>query len=387
MVAQLLKCFNIYQTRILFGAVCFALITNIATIVVLFEQLEHESLCDQQNEFNEFVEDHHHQSIEQSITKSNVIKIPKPNKLDNPPSMQANKKQKHKNNIKEPSVLDWTGGEYEIHEFKPSETKVTDWKNNLKINEPQILSSSKECNYKHYASSKFMNALSKWIWMRENGYFPQHHCPKYLQTEYRPNSLVPHIYQSQCAPFWPSDIVYLLSEILSPSMIGIQYGFSLSTLWLTNYVSTMNIVHNKKEKINEYKQYLNQNYYDLSNVELNYQRMSKQYVQIINPTKGRIVDFVVMESVSEYHEDVIKYIMSVMRKDNAIFVLKLSDQNIPKNINDLIDALIPKHWLRYDSFIPDFLIQSVPFSQEQYLDQHNMTMWISRTDTNPCHES
>merc|ERR1712228_61981 len=375
-----------YQTRILFGAVCFALITNIATIVVLFEQLEHESLCDQQNEFNEFVEDHHHQSIEQSITKSNIIKIPKPHKLDYPPSIQANKKQKHKNNTKEPSVLDWTGGEYEIHEFKPSETKVTDWKNNLNINEPQILASSKECNYKNYASSKFMNALLKWIWMRENAYFPQHHCPKYLQTEYRPNNLVPHIYQSQCAPFWPSDIVYLLSEILSPSMIGIQYGFSLSTLWLTNYVSTMNIVHNKKEKINEYKQYLNQNYYDLSNVELNYQRMSKQYVQIINPKKGMIVDFVVIESVPEYHEDVIKYIMSVMRKDNAIFVLKLSDQNIPKNINDLIDALIPKHWLRYDSFIPDFLIQSVPFSQEQYLDQHNMTMWISRTETNPCHD-
>ena len=386
MLKSLLTFFNTYQTRILLIAVCFALVTNIATIVVLFEQLEHESLCDQQNEFNEFVEDNHSEFMQQpSDTASNIIKIPKPKKLNNPPSISIpehtnDKTQKNTST----SRLDWTGGEYQLHDFRPSEIKVTDWKYHLDINQPQLLSSSKECNYKNYASTIFMNALSKWIYMREYGYSPSYDCPKYLQSEYRPKDLIPHIYQSQCAPFWPSDIVYLLSELLTPSMIGIQYGFSLSTVWLSNFVSSMNVVDNRKQKVKEWNQHLSQNYFDLSNFELEYQRMSKTYVQRSDPKKGKIVDFVVMESVPAYHEDVLKYIVSVMRDDNAILVMKLSDENMPENINELIDALIPKHWLRYDSFVPDFLVKSVPFSQEQYLDQHNMTMWISRSETNPC---
>merc|ERR1740123_2776158 len=94
----LLKQFNFYQTRILLFAVCFALMTNIATIVVLFEQLEHESLCDQQNEFNDFIEP----SIAQSIVKQEIIKIPKPNKIIAP--------KQEKNESKETSILDWRGG-------------------------------------------------------------------------------------------------------------------------------------------------------------------------------------------------------------------------------------------------------------------------------------
>eukprot|EP00483_Globobulimina_turgida_P006413 UN06423 len=151
-----------------------------------------------------------------------------------------------------------------------------------------------------------MNALSKWIWMREYGWFIQYDCPAYLQTEYRPVDLIPHIYQTQCASFWPSDIIYLLSHILTPSMLTIQYGFNfLSSIWITNFIDTIKIMEHIKDQINEYEQYLKMNKYDLSNVEMEYERMSKSYVQIIAPKKGRIVDFVIVDHVPEYHEDVL----------------------------------------------------------------------------------
>ena len=166
-------------------------------------------------------------------------------------------------------------------------------------------------------------------------------------------------------------------------MIGIQYGFSLSTVWLANYVSEMTVVDSRKDKITQFRQILSQNYFDFSNYELEYQRMSKRYVQL---KKDSIVDFVLLETVPEYHDDILKYAVSAMREDNAILVIKLSDEKIPSNMEQLIAELIPSHWLRYDSFIPDFLIQSVPFSQEQYIDQHSMSIWISRTKENPCQD-
>eukprot|EP01083_Nonionella_stella_P006495 18873_1 len=381
--------YNANQTRILLCAACFALITNIATMVVLFEQLEHESLCDQQNEFNEFVESIHPPL--QTVQKNHQIIIPKPKLLKHPPTTTTTAKPAPRLPIKqadteleeekESSILDYRGGAYVRHEFEPSEIKATDWKYYLDLNIPKLHS---ECNHKNYASHIFMNALSKWIWMREYGWFPQYDCPLYVQTEYRPIDLVPHIYPTQCAPFWPSDVVYLLSEILNPSMMAIQYGFSLSSLWIANFVDTLNVVDSRKNIIKQNNQLLMENGYDMSNIELEWQRMSKRYVERVDPKKGKIVDVVVMDTVPEYHDDVLKYIVSVLKEDNGILLIKLSDEEIPDNMDQLINELIPKHWLRYDSFLPDFLAQSISFSQEQYLEQYNVSIWITRPRRNPC---
>ena len=408
MLSSIASFYNTYQTRILIFAVIFAVVTNIATIFVLFEQLEHESLCDQQKDFNNFVEGSnppHHREIKQKKSiKSEDLIIPKPNKLDTPPDPPKPKEEKPKTTKKkeepkqeedikgeqdtsikkESSILDVKGIDYVIHDFGASEIKSSDWKYYLDYSLPKLSYNDDKCSHSKFVSHIFMQSLSKWIFQREYGWFIQYDCPLYLQTEYRPTDLVPHIYNTQCAPFYPSDIVYLLSQILTPSMVSIQYGFSLSTVWLTNFVDMLHIVDTRKEHIDELTEYLKINKFDTSNIDIQWQRMSKRYVQVIDPKKGQIIDLVVMERVPEYHDDVLKYIVSMLKENNGILVIKMSDEKLPENIEDLIQEIIPKYWLRYNSYLPSFLVQSVPFSQEQYLEQYNMTIWITRTPHDPC---
>eukprot|EP01083_Nonionella_stella_P258076 882610_1 len=178
------------RTRILLFAVCFALITNIATIMVLFDQLEHESLCDEQNDFNNFIEGSHHQQLQSISEKSNEIIIPKPQKQLYPP--QQSPKQLKTQKVENTShtgkfgILSARGGKYKIFEFEPSEIKSTDWKYYLDYNIPQIHYNSHECNHLNFISSIFMNALEKLLHMRSYGWFIQYNCASYLQTEYRP---------------------------------------------------------------------------------------------------------------------------------------------------------------------------------------------------------
>lgn len=425
MFTSVTSIYNTNQTRILIFAVIFAVITNIATIFFLFEQLEHEALCDQQNDFNDFVEDpslaiaksmhqeikSQHASIKTSNSKYTEIIIPKPNKLDSPPlknDIKANKdpqfkeqltskkkkkkKSKPKQNTKDPkkenkesSILDARGLDYVIHDFPRAEMKAVDWKYYLDYTVPKISYDVDQCNHKHFVSHIFMDTLNKWIFQREYGWFIKYDCPSYLQTEYRPKDLIPHIYNTQCAPFYPSDIIYLLSQILSPSMLSIQYGFSLSSVWITNFVDMIHVVDNKKDHVNDLKKILEENKFDISNIDIQYQRMSKRYVQVLPIEQAEDnIDFIIMDRVPEYHDDVLKYIVNALKKNNGILLIKMFDHSIPDNFNELINDLIPKSWLRYDSYLPQFLVQSVPFSQEQYLDQYNVSLWITRTEQDPC---
>ena len=229
-----------------------------------------------------------------------------------------------------------------------------------------------------------MDELSKWIVLRENGWFPIYDCPQWIQNEYRPPALVPHIYQTQCAPFWPSDVIYLLSHILTPSMKSIQYGFSLSTLWLANFVKSLKVVDHRKDKLEDYMEFMEQHKFDSSNIDMEWQRMSRQYVEQNGPDGGHVIDFVVMENAPEYHDDVLKYVLGVLKENDGVLVINLRDPDTPDNMEQLINELIPTQWIRYDSFVPDFLKQSIPFSQEQYLEKYNVSIWISRTVEAPC---
>ena len=200
MLKSIVSLYNINQTRILIFAVIFAVITNIATIFVLFEQLEHESLCDEQNDFNDFVEDFnpnrqiksHINSIQQSIKnslKSDQIIIPKPNKLDSPPDHWSSNNDKDDNNDaikddktekknskkqsesqlkqekkdKEPSILDVRGDNYVIHEYPRSEMKATDWKYYLDHTLPKLSYTTTKCDPDKFVSHRLIQALRKWI--------------------------------------------------------------------------------------------------------------------------------------------------------------------------------------------------------------------------------
>lgn len=406
MCSKLCSFYHAQQTRILLLAACFALITNIATIVVLFEQLEHEALCDQQNEWNEFVEGSGSAAVD--IVSNRIdpqeLTIPQPPE-ERDKTMEAQKQHADATTTAEGkgdskttsdkadkplSITDVKGSDYRMHEFSSQSVRASDWEHVLKYTLPQNPvhldpdQFSVECNPKKMVSHIFMNALSKWVTLREYGYFPLYDCPEWIQNEYRPSALVPHIYQTQCAPFWPSDVLYLLSHILSPSMRAIQYGFSLSTLWLANFVEKLKVVDHRQEKMENYIEFMEQHEFDSSNIEMEWQRMSRQYVEQIGPDRGHILDFVVLENVPEYHEDVLKYVVSVLRENDGVLIINFMDSDIPDNMEELIADLIPTQWIRYNSFAPDFLKLSVPFSQEQYLEKYNVSLWISRTLDSPC---
>jgi len=354
---------NLSTNRILLSVSCFAVMTNIATIVVLFEQLEHEAMCDEQNELNSFMEGARPLPDRRAVP---------------PPEAEGGPIEDSKERAL--SILDVKGSDYRMHDFPADSVRASDWKHVLKHSLPEHPA---DCGRQRFASEALVSALSKWTARREFGWFPLYDCPSWVQGEYRPPALVPHIYQTQCAPFWPSDVVYLLSHTLTPSMAAIQYGFSLSTLWMANFVATVKVVDHRRDSMENYMEFLEQHHFDASNVQMRWERMSRNYVEQIGSDGAHSVDVVAVENVPEYHHDVLRYAVSVLKENDGVLVINLSAEHIPDDVEQLIDGLVPEQWMRYNSFAPDFLRQRVPFSQEQYLNRR-VSIWISRTLAAPC---
>ena len=107
-------------------------------------------------------------------------------------------------------------------------------------------------------------------------------------------------------------------------------------------------------------------------------RMSKKYVQQVDPSRGKVVDIVIMETVPSFHGDVLAYAVSVLKPNNGILVLRY-DWYTPEFIETNITDIIPKNWVRYNSYIPPSFVEQVPFSQERYIENAKTSLWISST--------
>lgn len=107
-------------------------------------------------------------------------------------------------------------------------------------------------------------------------------------------------------------------------------------------------------------------------------RMSKKFVQQVDPGRGKVVDLIVMETVPSFHDDVLRYVVSVLKPNNGILVLRY-DWTTPDWIEQNITSILPNSWVRYDSNIPKQFVQEVPFSQERYIENAKTSLWITNT--------
>ena len=126
-----------------------------------------------------------------------------------------------------------------------------------------------ELGYLHKCSqlnfAKRLPMLEKMIEMhRETMYFPNYFCPQSYKIEFRPNGLSPHVLGNECAPGWPADILYILSQLLNKNMLAVQYGCGVSSIWLALYVNQLYAVDSRGDHVEDFQKKVGKTDLDLS---------------------------------------------------------------------------------------------------------------------------
>lgn len=376
------NCKRCCTVRSLFILTSTLLLLNVITVLIFLDQLEREQMCISQTEI-------HSDISVPSSTISNEI--------------EKEQKESIKKKI---TTIGVQGSDYHskdnqfIYEMNPMNIFELRHSTNISLKANKKYSNKKCTNMilKNHMVVHFLNALKIMIHYRNIGYFPIYSCPETLQSlEYRPTSLIPHIYSNGCSPNYSPDIIYLLSRILRTDMIGIQYGYtSSSSAWLSNLMGKLYVVDDRIDIVSNAID--NDLWMDMklesNNIYLKHQSISKAYVEILDDSYEHLVDVVIMQSIPKYHEHILQYALRMLKVNNGILIINFSDGQMPFEFVTNVTKSIPGHWLKYESLIPLFLVEAVmesnyvPFSHESYLKQRvNVSMWITRSLENPCGSS
>mgnify|MGYP001053494781 CR=1 FL=1 len=106
-------------------------------------------------------------------------------------------------------------------------------------------SSSREGGSESISSSYYSGSGS--AGSSSSNLMPASACPAELQIGQRPSQHTPALFGNQCEPWTTRRAVLLLHMLLSPGMVGLEWGAGASTLWYLARISKLVTVEHNAE--------------------------------------------------------------------------------------------------------------------------------------------
>lgn len=207
------------------------------------------------------------------------------------------------------------------------------------------------------------------------------HCPDGQQTKVWRQPIGSEIIGNKCEPWWRRDAISLVSSLLQPWMIGLEFGGGSSSMWLAQRIAYLHIIEGDKDWADVLTDSLSKYVYDGPNrSQVYYEDYKTQPLRYSYPILKRLGR---QEAEGTFDVVVVDGRLRVMGVEQAVKMLKESgavlilDNSNRARYKDAF-RYIPKHWRRFDSVPPDQLEGLYADSPHQYFRETQN--WVTRDE-------
>ncbi len=256
---------------------------------------------------------------------------------------------------------------YALFELNYIDLDVLVETNNIKF---EFDDSQINCDYT--IEKLFNNSIKTLHTLKSRNYIEVMNCPTKSQIGWRAEGYTPFIFGTACEPWWSRDAVYILSHILNKDMNAIEYSMGASTLWLSMFVKDLISMEHIRDWFNIMVNLTNIT--NITNVHLMASMID--YVEIpFNNNSYHSIDIVSIDGIKR--TQCMNYtIHKLIKPHSGIVILDNSDRQGDDGYN--ASQIVPKHWLRYDSFNLQQHLDILP--TKRWLLNSRTTIWITRDE-------
>ena len=166
-------------------------------------------------------------------------------------------------------------------------------------------------------------------------------------------NLAPQIVGNTCEPWWRRDAIELVARLLSPQMVGLEFGGGSSTIWMAQRVSEIHTIEDNMEWIGILKKQVRErvdgNHSHVYFTERKTKQGQENYASALAASDFLNDGFVDLVSIDgRDRAKCMLRALELLKSSGGILILDNSDRKY--YVNAL--KMVPSHWRRFDSLYP-----------------------------------